>query len=325
MELWDVYNKYRKKTARTHERGNPMAYGDYHVVVHVWIINDKGQFLIQKRQPWKIGWPNMWDCSAAGSAIIGESSKEATRRETKEELGIYLDIKKIEILFTVKFNCGFDDVWFVRQNIDIDRLKLQYEEVADAKWASQKEIRQMILKGQFIEYHYIDILFQMINSNITLHGAGVNDAEELLAMQKEVFMPLYIKYEDDETSPANQTMHRFLNRFDIGDYYKIFCDSDLVGSVFVYEKAAGIMRFHIINILQEYQNRGITQEVMKRLEFMYPEAVSWELDTILSEKRNCYLYEKMGYVQSGKMQAINDKLTLVSYRKLVGINRISGI
>jgi len=325
MELWDVYNKYRHKTARSHERGNPMAGGDYHIVVHVWIINDKGQFLIQKRQSWKIGWPNMWDCSTAGSAIIGESSKAAARRETKEEIGIDLDIKKAQILFTIKFNCGFDDVWFVRQNIDIDRLKLQQEEVADAKWASQKEIKQMILKGEFIEYHYIDILFQMINSNITLQAAGVNDSEELLSMQKKVFMPLYIKYEDDETSPAKQTMDKFLRRFDIGDYYKIFCQSDLAGSVFVYEKEPGIMRLHIINILVEYQNRGITQEVMKHLELMYPEAESWELDTILSEKQNCYLYEKMGYVKNGKIQAINDKLTLVSYRKLVGINRISGI
>lgn len=41
MELWDIYDKYRQKTGRTHERGNTMKEGDYHLVVHVWIINDK--------------------------------------------------------------------------------------------------------------------------------------------------------------------------------------------------------------------------------------------------------------------------------------------
>lgn len=317
MELWDIYNKYRQKTGRTHERGTPIPEGDYHMVVHVWIINDKGQFLIQKRQPWKIGWPNMWDCSAAGSAIIGDSSIEAAKRETKEELGLDLNIKNTERLLSIKFSHGFDDVWFVKQNVDINHLKLQHEEVADAKWASQEEIKKMILKGEFIDFHYVDILFQIINSNITLSSAEAYDAEKLLSIQKKVFMPLYKKYEDHKTSPATQTMEKFLRRFDIGDYYKIICGDDLVGGVFVYPKEPGIMRFHIINIIEEYQNRGITQEVMTRLELMYPESESWELDTILSEKRNCYLYEKMGYVQSGKLQHINDKLTLVNYRKNV--------
>ena len=155
----------------------------------------------------------------------------------------------------------------------------------------------------------------MINSNISLSKATANDAEELLAIQKEVFLPLYEKYQDHETSPVNQSMEKFLRRFDIGDYYKILYQNNLVGSVFVYEKEPGVMRFHIINILRKFQNKGIAQEVMKRLEIMYPQAECWELETILSEKRNCYLYEKMGYVQSGELKVINDKMTLVSYKK----------
>ncbi len=41
-----------------------MKEGDHHLVVHVWIVNDKGEFLIQKRQSWKEGGPNMWDGAA---------------------------------------------------------------------------------------------------------------------------------------------------------------------------------------------------------------------------------------------------------------------
>ena len=325
MELWDIYDKYRQKTERTHERGNPMKEGDYHLVVHVWIVNDKGEFLIQKRQPWKEGWPNMWDSSAAGSAVLGDSSKEAAIRETKEELGVDLDISKGEILFTVKFSCGFDDIWLVRQNIDISDLKLQYEEVADAKWASEEEIKQMAQHGEFIAFHYLDDLFEIVNSNIRLSKATVNDAERLLDIQKEVFLPLYEKYQDHGTSPVNQSMERFLKRFEIGDYYKIFYQNTLIGSVFVYEKEPGVMRFHIINILRKFQNKGNAQEVMKRLEIMYPQAYCWELETILTERRNCYLYEKMGYVQSGELKVINDKLTLVGYKKQVNLYNTNGI
>ena len=317
MELWDIYDKYRQKTGRTHERGTPMNEGDYHLVVHVWIVNDKGELLIQKRQPWKEGWPNMWDGSAAGSAVHGDSSKAAAIRETKEELGIDLDMSKGEILFTVKFSSGFDDIWLIRQNVDINDLKLQYEEVADAKWASENEIKEMVQIGEFIGYEYLDTLFEMINSGISLNKASATDAQGLLDIQKEVFMSIYEKYKDHGTSPVNQTLENFLKRFEIGDYYKIHYKSYLVGSVFVYEKEPGVMNLHIINILRRSQNKGIAQEVMKRLELMYPQATCWELETILSEKRNCYLYEKMGYIQSEELRVINDKMTLVSYKKLL--------
>lgn len=165
MELWDVYNQYRQKTGRTHERGIPLNEGDYHLVVHVWIINDQGQYLIQKRQPWKT-MPNMWDCSAAGSAIVGDNSREAAIREVKEELGIDLAINKGQVLFTHQFSCGFDDVWLVRQNVELKELKLQYEEVADAKWVTFDQIKKMVIDGRFIDYHYLDYLFELINVDI---------------------------------------------------------------------------------------------------------------------------------------------------------------
>ncbi|MEG2289257.1 MAG: GNAT family N-acetyltransferase [Clostridium sp.] len=322
MELWDVYDKYREATGRTHERGNKMTDGDYHMVVHIWIINDRGEFLIQKRQPWKIGWPNMWDCATAGSAQQGDNSTMAVIREVKEELGLDINPRKLEPLFTVKFANGFDDIWIIRDNINIEDLKLQYEEVADARWATESEIREMIASGEFIYHTYIDYLFKLIHSKIRLFKATIEDSEKLITIQKTVFKEIYEKYQDHETSPVNQSLEGFKKRFDKGDYYKIVYEDNLVGSVFVYRKTPGVMRFHIINILNEYQNKGITQEVMERLETIYPEAEAWELDTILSEKRNCHVYEKMGYSQSGELQQINSKLTLVSYTKMDKIRKI---
>ncbi len=325
MELWDIYDKYRQKTGQTHKRGIPMKKGDYHLVIQVWIVNDDGQLLIQRRQQCKELWPNMWDCSVAGSVILGENSKAAAIRETKEELGVDLDITKVEKIFTVKFFCGFTDVWLVRQNVDINDLKPQYDEVSDAKWATENEILEMIQNGEFIGYQYFDVLFQMLKSNIALRKATASDAEELLSLQKKVFMPIYEKYEDHETSPVTQSMERFLRRFEIGEYYKIFYGNALVGSIFVYQKESGLMRLHIINILEEYHNKGIAQETMKRLELIYPQAEAWELDTILTEERNCYLYEKMGYVRYGEVSVVNEKLTLVNYKKLTNINSIKSI
>lgn len=322
MELWDIYDENRVKTGRTHQRGLPMEKGDYHLVVHIWIMNNKGQFLIQKRQPWKIGHPGMWDCAAAGSAIQGDNSIEAALRETQEEIGVQLERTDLEPLFTIKFSNGFDNILLVRKDIDIADLKLQYEEVADAKWVTEEEIRKMITNGQFVPFYYVDQLFATIKSKISLKEATVEDTETLLAMQKEVFMPIYEKYQDHETSPVNQSKERFVRRFEIGDYYKIYYENNLAGSIFVFAKKPGTMKLHIMNILDRYQDKKIAQEVMTRLELLYPQAKDWELETIQAEKRNCHLYEKMGYVKKEDKKEINEKLTIVTYIKEKGIQRI---
>ncbi len=323
MEIWDVYDQYRRKTGRTHQRGVPLPKGDYHLVVHIWIINQKGQYLIQKRQPWKEGWPGAWDCSAAGSATQGDDSIQAALRETQEEIGLILEPKMLEKLFSINFRSGFDDVYLVRQDLEETKLKLQYEEVAEVRWAYPHEIREMVKMGEFIPYPCMDRVFSMAESPVSLTMATLDDAETLYAMQREVFKPLYEKYQDHDTSPVTQPKDRFLRRFEIGDYYKINYQSNLAGSVFVFEKEPGTMKLHIINILENYQNKGIAQQVMERLEKMYPHITKWELETIETEQRNCHVYEKMGYKQTSKRQQITEKLTIITYLKDKDLKRIS--
>ncbi len=163
MEIWDVYDRNRRKTGRTHKRGIPLEKGDYHLVVHVWIINDNGEILIQKRQPWKDK-GNLWDCSAAGAAIIGDESKDAAIREVKEELGIDLDIKNESFIFSTKMHNAFEDIWLIKKNIKIEDLNLQYEEVSDAKWVKKEELMEMIASGEFIDRHYLNPLLERLSS-----------------------------------------------------------------------------------------------------------------------------------------------------------------
>ena len=49
MELWDLYNACRELTGRDHVRGEEIPQGYYHLVVHVWIRNRKGEYLISQR------------------------------------------------------------------------------------------------------------------------------------------------------------------------------------------------------------------------------------------------------------------------------------
>ena len=61
MELWDVYDINRKRINRTWVRGEELQQGDLHLVIHVCIFNSNGDMLIQQRQPFKEGWPNIHD------------------------------------------------------------------------------------------------------------------------------------------------------------------------------------------------------------------------------------------------------------------------
>lgn len=84
MEIWDLYDKDRIKTGETMVRGNQFKENTYHLVVHVCIFNLEGKMLIQQRQPFKDGWPNMWDITVGGSAVSGDTSQLAADREVYE-------------------------------------------------------------------------------------------------------------------------------------------------------------------------------------------------------------------------------------------------
>lgn len=163
MELWDIYDVDRNKKNKTITRGEKLKKGDYHLVVHICIFNSNGEMLIQQRQPFKDIWFNMWDITAGGSAIEGETSQTAMERELFEEIGLKLDLKDIRPHITINFEEGFDDIYLIEKDIDIKELTLQYAEVQEVKWASKDEILSLIDKGDFIPYfqNFITLLFDM--------------------------------------------------------------------------------------------------------------------------------------------------------------------
>lgn len=161
MELWDILDCNRQKTGKLIARGQPMRQDEYHLVVHVWISNSQGQYLISKRTSNKT-YPLMWE-TTGGSAIAGDSSLQAALREVKEELGIELNPNGGKCIYSYKRQHAnfpdFVDVWLFQQEIDITSVVFQADEVCDARWATLEEIKQLIVDGKFVNvFHYIDQL-----------------------------------------------------------------------------------------------------------------------------------------------------------------------
>lgn len=153
---------------------------------------------------------------------------------------------------------------------------------------------------------------------INLLRAGMEDAEELHAMQIESFRKLLDKYQDFDTNPGNETIEKieFRLRQDFTYYYFIWLGSHKVGAIrIVDQKEDGVnKRISPIYILPEFRGQGIAQKAIQMCEEIHGHE-GWELGTILQEPKNCYLYEKMGYRRTGEEKVINERLTLVFYEK----------
>jgi isopentenyldiphosphate isomerase len=154
MELWDILDDSGRPTGRTVARGDRLKPGEYYLAVHIWFMNGKGEYLIQKRDKDKPLWPGMW-AATGGAAIAGETSREAALREVEEELGIRPDPEQMVLLARIKRENFFTDIWSLRQEIDLCDIVMQQGEVCAVRWASRDEIEQLLLVGEFVNYRYL--------------------------------------------------------------------------------------------------------------------------------------------------------------------------
>ena len=159
-ELWDVYDAERRLTGRRHRRGEEMQEGDYHLAVHIWMLNSRGEFLLTKRAPNK-GYPNMWE-STGGSAVAGDDSLSAAQREVREETGLILDPSCGQLLLTHWDENEFVDVWLFRQDFRLEDVVLQEGETCDRMYASPEQIRSLQQEGKFVPYGYFEQLMELI-------------------------------------------------------------------------------------------------------------------------------------------------------------------
>ena len=154
-------------------------------------------------------------------------------------------------------------------------------------------------------------------SKILLKVATEEDMLNVWKMQVKAFSDLLEKYQDYDMSPAAENYEKVMVRYQQPwtTYYYIVADDETVGAMRVVDKKDGSRkRISPIWIMQEYRNKGYAQAAMIAAEEIYG-TDNWSLDTILQEKGNLHLYEKLGYHQTGRIDKINDQMDIVYYEK----------
>ena len=163
MEIIDLYEQHRRPLGKTLLRGQKLPEDTYRAVVHICLMRSDGFMLIQQRQDSKSIFPGIWDLSAGGQLLSGETPEEGVCRELQEELGVLVKPFGLRPRLTIHFDGGFDDIFLIDLEPSLDALRLQKDEVKAVCWADCETILQRIREGSFVPYHeaFIRLLFTL--------------------------------------------------------------------------------------------------------------------------------------------------------------------
>ena len=165
-EIWDLYNENRELLGKDHIRGKQLPIDRYHLVVHVWIRNSRGEYLISQRSANRPTYPLMWEC-VGGSVVKGEDSLLGAIREAKEEIGVDLLPENGQVLFTKtrkiiegKIFNDIMDVWLFEYDGEVDLGNATTDEVVQVAWMNREQIKELFDADIFVdtlEYFFTEV------------------------------------------------------------------------------------------------------------------------------------------------------------------------
>lgn len=133
-----------------------------HRIVHVFVINTKGEVYFQKRSEKKSYLPGFYCTSAGGHVHSGESYEQAAKRELVEELGLQVPIKKVhELIFAEAGLKRFIELFVACADGGINFAD---GEVASGEFLSLDKAQKLIEKGEKI-HPQLDTCFGWLYKN----------------------------------------------------------------------------------------------------------------------------------------------------------------
>ena len=192
MEVWDAYNKeFEKIEGMTLIRGEAIPDGFYHLVSDIIVKHTDGTYLLMQRDSRK-HFGGLWEATAGGSALKGETPLACAVRELREETGV-----ESEELAEVGRVVSHDTIYFeflCVTDCDKTSIALQEGETSAYKWVTKDELismkkEELVMERmqKFIdELKPSDVSYVFSNSkfNYRVCGVMIHDGK-ILAMHDE--------------------------------------------------------------------------------------------------------------------------------------------
>lgn len=116
-----------------------------HPVVHLHVLNSKGELYLQKRPEWKDIQPGRWDTAVGGHIDLGENVEQALKREAQEELGL-TDFSPTLVTHYVFESPRERELVFVHRTV-YDGPVTPSAETAGGRFWTMQEIKKAMGKG----------------------------------------------------------------------------------------------------------------------------------------------------------------------------------
>jgi isopentenyldiphosphate isomerase len=159
-EYWDLYDEYGEHLGENIARGNPIPSNKFHRVIHIWIINENKEYLIQKRST-SVAWhPDKWS-TTTGSVLSGNFDLlEEAYRELLEELSLSKNEIDLEFLKEIRYGQSLISIFVGFLPTYMIKYITYNNEVSDVKWMSKYKIMELEKLGKFVPFS--EELFKLI-------------------------------------------------------------------------------------------------------------------------------------------------------------------
>jgi 8-oxo-dGTP pyrophosphatase MutT (NUDIX family) len=143
IEIWDAYDRHFNKLENVKiVRGEKIPDGMYHLVCEIIVKHNDGTYLLMQRDFGK-HYGGMWELTASGSALVGETSIECAIRELREETGIVaFDLQEIKRVVHEERHSIYIEYLCIT-NCDKNSVILQSGETINYKWVNKKTILEV--------------------------------------------------------------------------------------------------------------------------------------------------------------------------------------
>ena len=160
METWILYNRNRERLGKEVARDRYTLDEEFHLSIHGWIKNKKGEYLIFQRDENKKIYPNYYE-PISGGVDGEESSVEALIREVKEESGLEINERNIINVFTtINDKCKYHeicDVFVIELDYDVKDVTTEIGKNKNPRLINKEAIIKLINEGKFLPLvNYID-------------------------------------------------------------------------------------------------------------------------------------------------------------------------
>ena len=270
MEWIDIVDENNQLTGQVEDRWVAYDKGLWKRTVSCWIMNEKGEVLLQKRTANKKLNPNKW-AKTGGQIDSGETPEEAIIREVEEEIGIRIPKEQIKVVDIFKKNnknpqFAYQFVFVV--NYKIEEYKLQKEEVSEVKYTTIEDI-EMAKKNNDANYTFCnwsddDFFKEMqilknkrkeilkVTDNILIRKAKYEDIEQIVDINIEDWKKVYRGIIDDvilDNLNRKEKIEKWKKHYNLENVIVVEQDEEILGYCRYDDNAV-------------YQNTDIDSEIM---------------------------------------------------------------